>query len=128
MLLNWIKWISIIAIITATVICLPGIALAGSANYINNRVIVLAQLNQTSSNTDLTPQQRQQIQGVRQGSIREIQKLLKFSQQSQLSRRLRAGDNLEKALQMLSIEPQKLEIIRAIQKVADLKIKAITSR
>jgi hypothetical protein len=94
---------------------------------VSKNMIVMAQTTKITE-INLTPQQRQQIQGIRQGRNRNIGFVLDSSQKAELLHNLRLGDNLEKAVDKIELQPEQREMVTAIQRLADLKIKAVISR
>lgn len=112
----------------AVIICFPKMTIAAPAIFDVNSTAIIAQSNGTLSNIDLTPQFRQQLQGVRQRRNLEIQKVLSVSQIEQLRQNLRAGERLTQALDKLQLKSDQQEMINAIMKISDLKTKTILSR
>ncbi|MDJ0618335.1 MAG: hypothetical protein QNJ63_16575 [Calothrix sp. MO_192.B10] len=117
----------VFATILALIFCFPQMTVAAPAIYNANHTTIIAQGSKTFSETDLTPQFRQQIQGVRQRRNLEIKKVLSASQQTQLIKNLRGGDRLLPALDKLQLSSDQREMIKAIVKISDLKTKAILS-
>ncbi|HLO88098.1 MAG TPA: hypothetical protein VK203_24265 [Nostocaceae cyanobacterium] len=83
---------------------------------------------QTFSDHDLTPQERQEIQAVRQRRNKEIAKILTSSQRQELDRQLHSSKNLDKSLSAVNLNSEQQKLIKAIEEVANLKIKSIISR
>jgi hypothetical protein len=106
----------------------PKTTLAAPAIFDPHPTAVIAQGNETFSDIELTPQFRQQLQGVRQRRNREIQKVLSGAQLTQLKQNLQAGDRLTPALDKLQLESDQRDMIKAIVKISDLKAKTILSR
>jgi hypothetical protein len=82
----------------------------------------------TLTENDLTPQEHQALQGIRQRRNREIAATLDLSQRNQLSRKLHNGNNLEQALETLNLTSQQRELINSITALTNLKIKGIFSQ
>jgi predicted transglutaminase-like cysteine proteinase len=127
------KWLSVFANILALVLFMPGIALAAPVQINTTFGVIFAQTTKTasystSSEIDLTPLQRQELQAVRQRRNREIEAVLNSSQRAQLTHNLRAGNNLNQALEILNLQPEQQELVKAIVQFTNLKIKAISSR
>ena len=118
----------VFVMILAFILCFPKITIAAPAIFDVNSTAIIAQSNGTFSDIDLTPQFRQQLQGVRQRRNLEIQKVLSISQLEQLRQNLRAGERLTQALDKLQLKSDQREMIKAIVKISDLKTKAILSR
>ncbi len=122
MAINWIKRVFVLATILAIVLLLPGIASAApEAVDFSNSAIVSPEIN-------LTPQQRQQLQAVRQGRNRDIQGMLDSSQRGKLAKNLHAGNNLNQALESLDLQPDQQQMLKAIVQISNLKMKAISGR
>jgi hypothetical protein len=127
------KRLSVFANILVLVLLMPGIGLAAPVQINTTFGVIFAQTTKiasysTSSEIDLTPLQRQQIQAVRQRRNREIEAMLNSSQRVQLTHNLRAGNNLNQALERLNLQPEQQELVKAIVQFTDLKMKAISSR
>ena len=125
---NKFPQVLVFATILALILCFPKITIAAPAIFDINPTAIIAQSNGTFSDLGLTPQFRQQLQGVRQRRNLEIQKVLNISQLEQLRHNLRAGERLTQALDKLQLKSDQREMIKAIVKISDLKTKAILSR
>ncbi|MGJ5628139.1 hypothetical protein [Nostoc sp. CALU 1950] len=128
-----IKRLSVFANILALVLFMPGIALAAPVQINTTFGVIFAQTTKTasystSSEIDLTPLQRQEIQAVRQRRNREIEAVLNSSQRAQLNHNLRAGNNLNQALEKLNLKLEQQELVKAIVQFTNLKMKVISSR
>jgi hypothetical protein len=121
------KRLCVLAIILAIAFFLPGIALASPANFDTTPHVIIAQTTLSLEN-DLTPQKRQQLQGIRQRRNKDIAAVLDSSQREQLTKNLRSGKTLNEALEMIRLQPDRREIVKAIARIADLKMKDILSR
>lgn len=134
MLINLPKWLSVFANILALVILMPGMALATPLQIQANSSVISAQQSQVPinliaySDVDLTPQERQQIQALRQRRNKEISNILSSSQRDKLKEKLRAGSNLSQALETLDLHPDQQSMIKAVMQLINLKMKAIFSR
>ncbi|MBW4614963.1 MAG: hypothetical protein KME21_17150 [Desmonostoc vinosum HA7617-LM4] len=135
MTINFTKRLFILANIIVFIFFLPGIALASPEKFHHvNSSTIFAQSNKTvdyfssSSNTDLTPQQRQQIQAVHQRRNREIAATLDSSQRTELIHKLRSGENINQALETINLQPEQRKLIEAIIQFTNLKMKAVLSR
>jgi FKBP-type peptidyl-prolyl cis-trans isomerase 2 len=127
------KRLSVFANILALVLLMPGIALAAPVQINTNFGVIFAQTTKTasystSSEINLTPSQRQEIQAVRQRRNREIAAVLNSSQRDQLNHNLRAGNNLNQTLEILNLQPEQQDLVKAIVQFTSLKMKAISSR
>ena len=122
MAINCIKQVFVLATILAIVLLLPGIASAApEAVDFSNSAIVSPEIN-------LTPQQRQQLQAVRQRRNRDIQGMLDSSQRAKLAKNLHAGNSLNQALESLDLQPDQQQMLKAIVQISNLKMKAISAR
>jgi hypothetical protein len=127
------KWLSVFANILALVLFIPGIALAAPVQTNITSGVIFAQTTKTasystSSEMNLTPLQRQELQSVRQRRNREIAALLNSAQRAQLSHNLRAGNNINQGLEKLNLQPEQEDLVKAIVQFTNLKMKAISSR
>ena len=132
MAIHLIKRLSVLLSILAFVIFIPGIALATPVENNPNYSIIISQNTNTDSSlfrhTNLTPQQQQQIQAVRQRRNREIQAILNTSQQGELVQYIRAGNDIYQSLENLNLSPEQKDLINSIKEFTNLKIEAISSR
>ncbi|MEH2368312.1 hypothetical protein [Nostoc sp.] len=127
------KRLSVFANILALVLFMPGIALAAPVQINTTSGIIFAQITKTasystSSEINLTPLQRQELQAVRQRRNREIAAVLNSSQRDQLNHNLRAGNNINQALEKLNLQPEQQDLVKAIVQFTNLKMKAVSSR
>ncbi|MGF2038649.1 MAG: hypothetical protein RMZ43_025590 [Nostoc sp. CmiVER01] len=127
------KRLSVFAAILTLVLSMPGIALAAPVQLHTSSGVISAQTTKTasystSSEINLTPLQRQELQAVRQRRNREIEAVLNTSQRAQLNRNLRAGNNIIQALEKLHLQPEQQDFVKAIVQFTNLKMKAISSR
>lgn len=134
MAIHLTKWMSVFANILALVILMPGIALAAPVQLHANSDVIIAQVANAAnystsfSEIELTPLQRQQLQAVRQRRNKEIAAVLNSSQRTQLVHNLRAGNNINQALETLNLQPDQKDLVKAIVQFTNLKMKAILSR
>ncbi len=117
----------------ALVLFMPGIALAAPVQIDSSAGIVAQATKVVRDSTlfseiNLTPQQSQQLQAVRQRRNKEIQAVLNSSQRAQLAHNLRAGNNINQALKTLNLKPEQQELVEAILKFTNLKMKGVLSR
>ncbi|MEH2037417.1 hypothetical protein [Nostoc sp.] len=127
------KRLSVFANILALILFIPGIALAAPLQINTTSSVIFAQTTKTasyptSSEINLTPLQRQELQAVRQRRNREIAAVLNSSQRDQLNHNLRAGNNIKQALEKLNLQPEQQDLVKAIVQFTNLKMKAISSR
>ncbi|MDJ0735905.1 MAG: hypothetical protein QNJ47_17880 [Nostocaceae cyanobacterium] len=127
MSIKFTKGLYTLAAIVTFILFLPGISLALPAPLNTTSTSIIAQFP-TDSAINLTPRVRQQLQGVRQRRNRDIQAVLDPSEIAELRRYIRSGDNLHQAIEKLTLQPDRREMIQAIVKISDLKMKAILSQ
>ncbi|MEH1846635.1 MAG: hypothetical protein V7L25_16975 [Nostoc sp.] len=65
---------------------------------------------------------------MRQRRNREIEAVLNTSQCAQLTHNLRAGNNINQALEKLNLQPEQQEFVKVIVQFTNLKMKAVSSR
>ena len=133
MAIHLTKRLSVFAAILALVLSMPGIALATPVQLHITSGVISAQTTKTasystSSEINLTPLQRQELQAVRQRRNREIEAVLSTSQRAQLNHNLRSANNINQALEKLHLQPEQQDFIKAIVQFTNLKMKAISSR
>ncbi|MEA5503121.1 hypothetical protein VB735_08380 [Halotia wernerae UHCC 0503] len=135
MVINFTKRLSVLTVtIFALITFMPGIAWATPGQLHVASSIVFAQVTNAASNfasfsdVNLTPQQRQQLQGVRQRRNREINAVLNSSQRTKLAHNLRSSNDINQALEALNLQPEQQELVKAIVQFTNLKMKAILSR
>ncbi|MDF5710931.1 MAG: hypothetical protein PUP90_25485 [Nostoc sp. S4] len=134
MAIHLTKRIFVLANILIFILFIPGIALAAPVKINTYTEIIVAQTTKIASDLtsfseiNLTPQQSQQLQAVRHRRNKEIQAVLNSSQRAQLAHNLRTGNNINQALNRLTLEPEQQELVEAILKFTNLKMKAILSR
>ncbi|BAY27094.1 hypothetical protein NIES2100_69150 [Calothrix sp. NIES-2100] len=125
MIIKLTKSLFVLTYIVILVFFLPEIALA-LPEQINTRAnFIVAHTTTSYSEIELTPLQRQRLQAVRQRRNREIQAVLNSSQRAQLAQELHRGNNLNQGLEKLNLKPEQQELIKAILKFTNLKIKFI---
>ncbi|MBE9233980.1 hypothetical protein IQ231_20505 [Cuspidothrix issatschenkoi LEGE 03284] len=98
-----------------------------SANHVFNKSSDIEDSISLSEN-DLTPQEHQALQGIRQRRNREIAAILDLSQRNQLINKLHNGNNLDQSLETLNLTSQQRELINSITTLTNLKLKGIFSR
>jgi hypothetical protein len=93
-----------------------------------NPTTVIAVSHTTFTEEKLTPQERQELQAVRQRRNRELIQILNKSQRRQLKHFLRSGHSLENSIEALDLERQQWDTIQAVLELSELKIKGILYR
>ncbi len=125
---NFTKRVTILATILALIFFMPGIVLAAPTQFDAINTTILATATTLDTELDLTPQERQELQAVRQRRNREILAVLDLSQRAQLAHNLRHGNNFNQALEKLNLQSEQEDLIKAIMQLTNLKLKAILSR
>jgi hypothetical protein len=120
------KLLSILALITAFVLIVPDIALGFPSQF--DAATMAVHSNQVWNQDNLTPQEHQELQAVRQRRNREIASVLNESQRRQLEHSLRSGHDLEYAINTLDIDHDQWDTIQAIMQLSALKTKAILNQ
>ncbi|AFY44660.1 hypothetical protein [Nostoc sp. PCC 7107] len=133
MVINFPKWLFLLANILVLVIFMPGIALATPLQIHANSSVIFDQthkaaINLAYSETDFTPQEHQQLQGLRQRRNKEISTILSSSQREKLKEQFQVGHNIYQALESLDLHPDQQSMIKAVMQLYNLKTKAILSR
>jgi hypothetical protein len=77
---------------------------------------------------DLTPQELQGLQSVRQRRNKEIGAVLNSQQRTQVAHELHTGNNIDQALARINLQPEQQKLINSIIEFTNLKMKAIFSR
>ncbi|MEA5577711.1 hypothetical protein [Anabaena sp. UHCC 0451] len=118
-------------LIVACTFLFPGITLASANNFFSSpQVISIASTEDTQdtitfSEDDLTPQERQQLQAVRQRRNKEIVAALDSEQRRQLTHNLHTGIDLNQALEALDLSLEQQNLINALIDFTNLKLKGI---
>jgi Spy/CpxP family protein refolding chaperone len=96
----------------------------------NPTAIIAVSLGNHTTFTEekLTPQERQELQAVRQRRNRELIQTLNKSQRRQLKHFLRSGQSLENSIESLDLERDQWDTVQAILELSELKIKGILYR
>jgi hypothetical protein len=136
MAINTPKWrLPLFAIILVVFLLMPGIASAApfGFNYPAAKAIIdpaghIVTDYPNLSELDLTPMQRQQLQGMLQRRNKEMAEVLTSSQRTELQHQLHSGHSLLQALLKLDLQPEQEHLIKAIEQFTNLKIKAALTR
>ncbi|MEA5569950.1 hypothetical protein [Calothrix sp. UHCC 0171] len=136
-LLHSLQIVIVIFVVTLLTIILvtPGVAIAFPTRINLNQfpihqtaIIAFSHPSHIFIEEKLTPQERQELQAVRQGRNREIVQVLTKSQRRQLEHFLRSGNSLEKSIEALDLERDQWDTIQAVLELSELKIKGILYR
>jgi hypothetical protein len=117
------KILSILVLITAFVFTAPDVALGWTYKQ-----PLAAQTFQVWKQDNLTPQEHQELQAIRQSRNREIASILNEVQRRQLEHLLRTDHDLEYAINSLDIDHDQWDTIQAIMQLSALKTKAVLHR
>jgi hypothetical protein len=100
-----------------------------TSNANSTAIIAISQENHTTFTEEkLTPQERQELQAVRQRRNRELIQVLNKSQCRQLKHFLRSGRSLQYSIEALDLEREQWDTIQAVLELSELKIKGILYR
>lgn len=133
MAINFPKWLAVIVTTLALNLFMP-VTVAAPFGFhtplmaIHAPAANLVTTYPTFSDMDLTPLQRQRLQAVLQRRNKEIQAVLDISQRDELRHQLKSGDNLNEALAALELQPEQQHLIKAIEQLTSLKLRALLSK
>jgi hypothetical protein len=126
-----LKWkrllLSVLAIAMTMNLMFSGTVMA-VANLSSPAIIAENSSNYSFPEEDFTPQERQELQGVRQSRNREIWDILDESQRIQIEHNLRSGKDIHQALADLDLQIDQWDMIQAIMEWSELKMKRIIYR
>ncbi|BCL36959.1 hypothetical protein [Nostoc sp. MS1] len=133
MAINFPKWLAVLVTILALNLFMPVVVAASFGLNTPSIAIHASAANLVTTypsfaDLDLTPLQRQRLQAVLQRRNREIQVVLDISQRDELRHRLHSGDSLNQALTALELQPEQERLIKAIEQLTNLKLRALLSR
>lgn len=133
MAINFPKWLAVLVTILALNLFMPGTVAAPFGFHTPSKAIHAHAANLVTTypsfaDLDLTPLQRQRLQAVLQRRNKEIQTVLDISQRDELRHRLHSGDSLNEALTSLELQPEQEHLIKAIEQLTSLKLRALLSR
>ncbi|MDZ7960471.1 MAG: hypothetical protein RMY34_21750 [Aulosira sp. DedQUE10] len=123
MVIKFTKLLSILANIFVLILLLPGIAIALPEQINAQSSLIIAQVPNSYSDSDLTPLQQQRLQAIRQRRNKEIYAVLNSSQRAKIAQELHHGSKFNQALEKLSLQPEQQEMIKAILHFTNLKLK-----
>jgi hypothetical protein len=134
--LKWKKLLlSVIAIaitinlmFSGTVLAVPNLNSPATFASVSKVIIATDASNYTFPEEDFTPQERQELQGVRQSRNREIWEILDESQRIQIEHNLRSGKDIHQAIAELDLQIDQWDMIQAIMEWSELKMKRIIYR
>jgi hypothetical protein len=133
MAINFPKWLAVLVTILALNLFMP-VTMAASlwlnapSNAIHASAANLLTTYPSFADLNLTPLQRQRLQAVLQRRNKEIQAVLDIAQRDELRHRLHSGASLNQALTALELQPEQQHLIKAIEQLTSLKLKALLSR
>ncbi|MBD2342973.1 hypothetical protein [Anabaena subtropica] len=134
MAINFPKWLTVLVTILALLLLIPVTTLAApfgfptSSKGIHTPAASLVTTYPSFSDLDLTPLQRQRLQGVLQRRNKEIQAVLDISQRDELRHQVHSGYSFNQALISLDLQPEQQHLIKAIEQLTSLKLKALLVR
>ncbi|MEO3703936.1 hypothetical protein [Trichormus azollae] len=112
---------------------LPEITVVSANSFFNSSQVIFTSHSEDTKDTitfsedDLTPQEHQKIQAVRQRRNKEILAVLNSAQRKQLAHYLHTDNDLNPALKGLDLTSEQQEIINAVIQLTNLKLKGIFS-
>jgi prolyl oligopeptidase PreP (S9A serine peptidase family) len=110
---------------------LPEITVVSANSFFNSSQVIFTSHREDTKDTitfsedDLTPQEHQKLQAVRQRRNKEILAVLNSAQRKQLAHYLHSDNDLIPALNGLDLTSEQQEIINAIIQLTNLKLKGI---
>ncbi|WP_413175223.1 hypothetical protein [Anabaena azotica] len=111
----------------------PEITEASANNFFNSSQVIFTSHSEDTKDTitfsedDLTPQEHQKLQAVRQRRNKEILAVLNSAQRQQLAHYLHTGNDLDQALEAVDLTSEQQELINAVIEFTNLKLKGIFS-
>jgi hypothetical protein len=131
MIINLTKqWIALMVVVCLALIS-PGMTTASANDFLSSPQLMMTlpseyiQNNLNFSENDLTPQERQKLQSVRQSRNREIISVLDSQQRKQLSSYLHSGNNFHQSIEALDLNPEQSDLISAVMNFSNLKLQTI---
>jgi hypothetical protein len=134
MMIKLTKRLFVLLLVVACTSLFPGITVASANNFFTSPQVILTSFGEDTSDIiafsvdDLTPQERQKLQAIRQRRNQEIIAVLDSSQRTQLAHELHIGSNLNQALEVLNLNAEQQDLINAAIEFTNLKLKGIFSR
>ncbi|MBD2567745.1 hypothetical protein [Anabaena lutea] len=134
MMIKLTKRLLVLLLVVACNFLFPGITVASANNFFTSPQVIFTSFSEDTSDIivfsvdDLTPQERQKLQAVRQRRNKEILAVLDSSQRTQLAHELHIGSNLNQALEALNLNSEQQELINSVIEFTNLKLKGIFSR
>jgi prolyl oligopeptidase PreP (S9A serine peptidase family) len=112
---------------------LPEITIASADSSSSSSQVIFTAFSENTQHTinisenDLTPQERQKLQAVRQRRNKEILVVLDVEQQKQLAYQLHHGSNFNEAIKAVNLSSEQRDLINAIMDFTNLKLQGIFS-
>ncbi|AFZ57960.1 hypothetical protein H6G54_18635 [Anabaena cylindrica FACHB-243] len=134
MMIKLTKRLFVLLLVVACNFLSPGITVASANNFFTSPQVIFTSFGEDTSDIiafsvdDLTPQERQKLQAVRQRRNKEILAVLDSLQRTQLAHELHIGSNLNQALETLDLNSEQQELINSVIEFTNLKLKGIFSR
>jgi hypothetical protein len=134
MMIKLTKRLFVLLLVVAFTFLFPGITVVSANNFFASPQVIFTSFSKDTSDIiafsvdDLTPQERQKLQAVRQRRNKEILAVLDSSQRTQLAHELHIGSNLNQALESLDLNSEQQDLINAVIEFTNLKLKGIFSR
>ncbi|MBD2293816.1 hypothetical protein H6G06_09995 [Anabaena sphaerica FACHB-251] len=126
------RLLALVLVVTCTLL-FPEITVASANNFFSSPQVIFTSPGEDTQDTitfsedDLTPQERQKLQAVRQRRNKEILAALDSSQRQQLAHNLHTGSDFNQALEALNLSSEQQDLINAAIDFTNLKLKGIFS-
>lgn len=131
MMIRVIKSLSALFLVTCLVFLSPVIKVVSANNEFNSPQVIFTSSRENTTDTinisvvDLTPQERQKMQAIRQSRNKEIIAVLDDSQLQNFGHYLHTGQDLNQALEELELSSEQRNLINAIIGFTNLKLEGI---
>ncbi|WP_353932827.1 hypothetical protein WJM97_09650 [Okeanomitos corallinicola TIOX110] len=131
MMIKVIKSLFALFLVTCLVFLSPVIKVVSANNESNSPQVIFTSTRENTTDTinisvgDLTPQERQKMQAVRQRRNKEIVAVLDDSQLHNFGHYLHRGKDLNQALEELELSSEQRNLINAIIDFTNLKLQGI---
>ncbi|WP_071188276.1 hypothetical protein [Trichormus sp. NMC-1] len=133
MMIKLTKRLLVLLLVVACNFLFPGVTAASANNFFTSPQVIFTSYGEDTSDIiafsidDLTPQERQKLQAIRQRRNQEILAVLDSLQRTQLAHELHIGSNLNQALEVLNLNAEQQDLINAAIEFTNLKQKGIFS-
>lgn len=131
MMIKFTKQLFTLLLVVCFTFFYPGIRVASANNSFSVPQVILTASKETTKDTitifggDLTPQERQKLQAVRQRRNKEVLAVLDSEQQKQFAQNLHDGSDFNTAIEAVELSPEQRDLINSIIDFTNLKLKGI---